>query len=211
MAEPNEDELLRQDMKSITLLLNQAKTGCDESRDRVFELLQPDMERMARRYADIKHRHKAGVSDIVQRSFVKLFENFGSVKANSGAMIRGWIKSVVRNEAKQVSRGFRTQRRDISREQSVGDQGGVEAILNAVDPTPASEAIRKEQLEAVQKAISRLSEDDQKVIRLRTFENKTDEEMVELMGRSKDAVNKLWSRAINKLRKIMLADEQRRQ
>ena len=208
LDQANEEEMLQQDMKSITILLNQAQTGCDESRDRVFELVHPYVERLATRYADIKIRQKAGVSDIVQRSYVKLVENFENVRANSGVKFRAWLKIVVKNEANQLSRGYGTQRRDISREQSADEQGGIAGSINAVRPTPGTEAIRKEQFENVKKAMSRLSEDYQTVIRLRNFEDKNDEEIVLLMGRSKAAVNKLWFRAIKRLQEVMLVNEE---
>ena len=69
------------------------------------------------------------------------------------------------------------------------------------DPTASMIAMREEKAEALMTAIGRLPEDYRQVILWRQVENLPFEEMARRLGRSVDAVRKLWWRALQQLQK----------
>ena len=67
----------------------------------------------------------------------------------------------------------------------------------------------KERIDRFHTALRKLSKDHAEVIRLRNIERLTFKEIGEKMGRSEDAVSKLWYRAIlNFEEKFKSADEE---
>ena len=62
--------------------------------------------------------------------------------------------------------------------------------------TPGSEAIRAEKLIQFHRVLENLPPDYAQVIRLRSLEEQSFKEVSESMGKSYDAVSKLWYRAI---------------
>ena len=69
--------------------------------------------------------------------------------------------------------------------------------------TPATHAIRREQLDALYTALDQLPEDYRKVIQLRSFERLSFPEVAEKMNRSVHSVTKLWYRGFTQLQKLM--------
>ena len=67
------------------------------------------------------------------------------------------------------------------------------------NPTPSTEAMANEKIELLQSALAKMPEDFAAVIRLRNLEELTFNEIAERMGRSYNAVAKLWQRAIVQL------------
>ncbi len=202
-SEPNISQDEPVDMASMTLLIERAKGGCADSREVVFTQLQDYLERVASRQAKRNLMRKAGVSDIVQQSFVKVVQKFEDFRGNSSAEFRGWLKTLVINEAKQMRRSWASKGRDTSRETYIDDELSSSSNLKADDATPRSMAIRKEQARVLQAAIKKLPEDYQLVIRLRNFEQRSYAEIAEQMDRSVEAVTKLWYRAVTKLQASM--------
>ena len=200
---PDNPEQDQADLASMTLLIERARGGCKDSRERVFTQLQSYLETVAHSCAGGQLMRKAGVSDIVQQAFVKVVQKFEDFRGNSSAEFRGWLKTLVLNEARQLRRAWARQQRDTTREEYI-DAGHQD--LGGWDPTPASQAIRKEQAVVLQSAISRLPADYQTVIRLRNFEHRSYDEIAAELGRSVEAVTKLWYRAVVKLQNDLIAE-----
>jgi RNA polymerase sigma-70 factor (ECF subfamily) len=65
--------------------------------------------------------------------------------------------------------------------------------------TPSGQAIAKEQAAALARALDRLPDDYRQVLRLRYEEGRPFEEIAALMGRSANAVGKLFARAVERV------------
>ena len=104
-----------------------------------------------------------------------------------------------------LRRRFReVDKRDVGREASV-DARGADArnqahALPDDTPSPSSHAGRREEETLVEAALAKMPEDYRKVIYLRHRDRRSFAEIGQLMGRSEDAVQKLWERAIQRLR-----------
>jgi RNA polymerase sigma-70 factor (ECF subfamily) len=107
------------------------------------------------------------------------------------------------NNLANFARSFReTGKRKIGREVTLeeGDSSrDGPAGLAASLPSPSGQAMTHEQAEAVKKALDRLPDAYRRVVVLRYQEERSFEEIGGLMGRTPNAVRKLWVRAIERL------------
>ncbi|WP_075082242.1 sigma-70 family RNA polymerase sigma factor [Mariniblastus fucicola] len=197
------------EVSSITLLIREARDGNADARAKVLRQLQPYVISMASRHNADWFRNKHGVSDIVQQSFVKVIENFESFRGSSSAEFRGWLKTLVINEIRQINRELNRQRRDVKRERSLdGAASGPGSNVVLEDPTPASNAIRNEQLAQLQTVINELDEFPKQVVQLRAFEKLSFREIANKLNRSQDAITKTWYRTLIRLQKRMVKAEE---
>jgi RNA polymerase sigma-70 factor (ECF subfamily) len=194
------------DMTSITKLIRKARDGSESARAKVLRQLQPFVISMAATHNDVWFRNKHGVSDIVQQSFVKVIENFDSFRGSSSAEFRGWLKTLVINEIRQMNRDLTRQRRDVKRERSLeaATSGNRDNVVME-DPTPASNAILNEQLGLLKRVVDDLDELPKQVVKLRAFEKLSFREIAKRLNRTQEAVTKIWYRTLIRLQK-QLAD-----
>ncbi len=68
-------------------------------------------------------------------------------------------------------------------------------------PSPRAQVIEAEEARRLRLAMARLSPDHRQVIVLRSWEQLTFAEVARRMQRSEDAVKKLWSRAMQNLKR----------
>jgi RNA polymerase sigma factor (sigma-70 family) len=87
------------------------------------------------------------------------------------------------------------------------DQGAGNSQFIDRCPTPSRQLLADETAAELAAALTRLSSDHQTVIRLRHQLGLQFNEIGERMGRSKDAVQKLWMRAVCRLREELLRGE----
>lgn len=190
------------------MLIEEARGGSEDARSKVLRQLQPYVISMAAQHNELWFRNKHGVSDIVQQSFVKVIENFDSFRGSSSAEFRGWLKTLVINEIRQMNRDLNRKRRDVKRERSLeGAAAGLGDNVIQEDPTPASNAIRNEQLAQLSSVINELDEFPRSVVQLRAFEKLSFREIAARLGRSQDAVTKVWYRTLIRMQKQLVKTE----
>jgi RNA polymerase sigma-70 factor (ECF subfamily) len=142
-------------------------------------------------------RRKLGESDLVQETYLAAFEDLdGFEDRGPGSFVR-WLETVFRHQANdQVKRYVRAQKRSAKREvsTSAADAGPTES-----GPSPSSQAVHNEEREALRRAIDAMTGDDRRVLEL-VHEKRTDfVEAGRAMGRSPEAVRKLYGRAVRRL------------
>lgn len=150
---------------------------------------------------------KISQSDLVQQTYLSAVRLFPTFAGQTEYELRAWLRQILLNELRDANkRYFGTQKRAAHRERSL-DANDDEPPLNhrAVCPLPGpnDRALAAETREGVRRAIGRLSQDDQMVIRLRTFEGRPFDEVGALMNRSGDGVRRLWSRAVQRLGQLL--------
>ena len=119
--------------------------------------------------------------------------------------LRAWLRRLLLNNLGTFARTYRgTAKRAIRGEVNLSPAGlGAGPIdgLATPEPSPSRQAMAREQGEAIKVALARLPEDYRRVILLRYEEGRTFEEVGRVMGRSPEAVRKLWMRAMERLRR----------
>ncbi len=145
---------------------------------------------------------KEGASDLVQDTFLEAQRDFAQFHGASEAELLAWLRRLLLNNVANVTRRYRgTAKRSLEREVALDAQEG-QAILTGL-PTeiesPSGQAVAKEQAAALAGALERLPEDYRQVIRLRYEEGRGFEEIAEHMGRSANAIRKLFARAVERV------------
>lgn len=197
------------DPSLISLLIPQFKSGDPEAREQLIQELQQYLERVADHQMDPATRRKAGASDIVQLSLMRIVEKFDQFRGNTSAELHAWIKRIVINETNKVRRSFHTEKRDMQREISIEGQTESRPERSPKDAhlTPASSALKSERREKFHEVLKLLPADYAQVIRLRSLEGLSFREVGEHMDRSEDAATQLWYRAMLKFEEKLASDE----
>lgn len=149
-------------------------------------------------------RAKGGASDLVQETLLDACRDFAHFQGKTEQELFGWLRRLLLNNLSNFARRYRdTAKRQASVE--VPLESGPASLnwaekLIGHDSTPSALAMAQEQAQAVQRALERLPAEYRQVILLRYQEELPFEEIGRLMGRSSNAAEKLWLRAIERLR-----------
>jgi RNA polymerase sigma-70 factor (ECF subfamily) len=180
-----------------------AQAGSKDALAQMLEAYRGYLLLIASQELDPALRSKGGASDLVQETILEAYKDFARFQGGEEELL-AWLRQLLRNNLANFARRYRdTRKRQMSAE--IPLQGGALSSIPAQtligeDPTPSANAMANEQAEAVEKALQHLPDDYRRVILLRYREELSFEEISKLMGRSANAVEKLWLRAIERLR-----------
>jgi RNA polymerase sigma-70 factor (ECF subfamily) len=194
VASPSED---------ATHWLALARTGSAEALGQVLEACRGYLLLVAQRELDPQLGAKGGVSDLVQETLLDAVRDFPRFQGNSEAELLAWLRRVLLNNLVSFTRRYRAAgKRAVGREVALdGDHSSAErgGLLAADAPSPSAAAMDQEQAAAIQQALERLPEDYRRVIDLRYREERSFEEIGQLLGLTANASRKLWLRAVKRL------------
>jgi RNA polymerase sigma-70 factor (ECF subfamily) len=154
---------------------------------------------------------KVGASDVVEETFLEALHDFGQFQGRSENELLAWLRQILLHNLANLSRQYRdTDKRQIQREVVLGGASAQELLEALPDDgsSPSGHAVRREQDEALQRALAQLPERFRSVIEWRTYERCSFEEIGRRMQRSAGAARKLWARAIERLQQIMGPDDE---
>ena len=187
-------------------LLIQARSGAEEARGALLESYRIYLDLLARVEIGRRLRKKVDASDVVQETFLEAHRNFGSFRGTSEAEFVSWLRSILAARVANLVRHFvGTQARDVRREE--GLEGDLDQSSRAIDrgffalqSTPSQQVVRREQGVLLAAALARLPEEYREVVILRHLEELPFPEVARRMERTVDSVQKLWVRALARLR-----------
>lgn len=183
--------------------LASARAGSPEALGRALEACRVYLTLVAEREMDPALRAKEGASDLVQETFMEAQRAFARFHSSSKEEFLAWLRTLLLNNVADFRRRYRgTEKRAADRE--VALEAGTSSRdwrgnLAAAIATPSGEFVQRETLERVQQALERLPEDYQQVVKYRYLEERSFEEIAQLMGRTSNATRKLFARAIERL------------
>ncbi len=194
---------------SLVDLLNQARGGDAQARDRLFAKCRNYLVVVARAEAGSWLRAKVDPSDIVQQTLLDAHRGLGDFRGSTEAEWLGWLRRILsHNAADYVRHYIGTEKRDAGREVAWGHAGseprlGVAPEPAAPDATPSQLMARREPRTPGGRRDSQLPDDYREVIVLRNLERLPFDEVAQRMGRSRPAVQMLWLRAIRTVQDSM--------
>src|SRR5262249_18558042 len=130
----------------------------------------------------------------------RAFERF---HGGSEAELRAWLRRLLLHHAAKLGRRYRTtQKRRLARERTLEatTSTGRPDTLRTHLPTPSAPIIEQAQAEALERVLEHLPDDYRRVILLRYREERSFEEIGQLMQRSPNAARLLWLRAIERVK-----------
>ena len=185
-------------------LLSNARGGANSSlgelmlvyRDYLFALADDELG------SDLKV--KASASDLVQDSFVEAKRDFRQFTGDTPIEFQRWLRKLLLNNVANVVRGYRgTEKRNVAREVSLPKLNASGSILELAsdDSSPSSIAIRNELFTSMQAAMQMLPQHYQDVIQWRNYDRITFQQIGLKLGRSTEAAQQLWVRALDAIQK----------
>ncbi|QDT09347.1 RNA polymerase sigma factor [Planctomycetes bacterium K23_9] len=122
-----------------------------------------------------------------------------------------WLQQIARRRVVDAHRfHFDAQRRDVSRQQSINSNSGgsgassslgMEALLSASMTSPSAAVSRDIRMVRMNEAISELSEEQKRAVRMRYAEGKPTKEIAKALGKTDVAIRVLLSRSMRVLEK----------
>jgi RNA polymerase sigma-70 factor (ECF subfamily) len=156
-------------------------------------------------------QRKVDASDLVQEACLEAHRCFDQFDGTTEAQFLAWLRTILgRRVAKTVRHFIGTQGRDIRQElendvtesfDRTGRRLGELAIPRAEHPS--QEVLKREQAAVLADALETLPPDYREVMLLRHWEDLTFPQIAERMNRTVDSVQKLWIRALARLKTTM--------
>jgi RNA polymerase sigma-70 factor (ECF subfamily) len=152
---------------------------------------------------------KVDPSDVVQETFLHAVRDFAQFRGSSDKELAGWLRQILAARLADLFRRYcGTQGRDVRLEQALQvelDQSSqvLECGLVAPLSSPSEQAARHERATWLAQTLERLPADYRDVLVLRHLQECDFPEVARRMGRSVEAVKKLWARALAQLRRAL--------
>jgi RNA polymerase sigma-70 factor (ECF subfamily) len=188
------------------LLLREARVGDAATLGRLLELYRHYLALLARVQIGQRLQGKVDASDIVQETFLEAHRNFGRFRGANQAQFLCWLRQILAAKLADLLRHYLgTQGRDVRLEREIEDDLDRSSLLLggglvAPQSSPSQQASQREQAVLLAAALARLPDDYREVLVLRHLEGLTFPEVAARMQRSLDSVEKLWMRALARLR-----------
>ena len=152
---------------------------------------------------------KVDESDLVQDTFLEALRHFGGFRGTTEAELMSWLRQILAGVvANLLRRYYGTQRRNVRLERELADDldrssHALAGGLAARQSSPSERAARREQAVRLADALEQLPADYREAIVLRHLEGLSFPEVARRMDRSVDSVEKLWVRALARLRSVL--------
>lgn len=141
-------------------------------------------------------RVKAGISDLVQETYLEAHQDLEEFRGTTEAEFRQWLTNILQHNIADVGRRYRgAQKRSVSRELHINGDS-----FPGDDPSPSSPVRQAENDAELQRALARLPENYRLAIEYRHRDNLDFAALGERLGVSAEAARKLWARGIERLR-----------
>lgn len=167
------------------------RAGDDESLGHLLVRFLPDLRAFVRLQLGAELREREAVSDVVQSVCLELLRNPARFDFRGEPEFRGWLFQAVANELRDKRRYWNAKKRR-PRSDLLDD----EALLAAYHSlTPSQVAIAREDLQRIEHAFERLSEQHARILLLHRFAGLDISALAEIFERSPEATRKLLHRA----------------
>jgi len=189
--------------ESVARALEDARGGSREALGYALEGCRGYLLQIAWEELDPALRAKGGASDLVQETFLKAQRHFAQFQGQSEAELKAWLRQTLLHNVADFSRLYQqTDKRRVSREVPLAppEPSGTPGPEPAAPTlTPSGEAIQREQAQGIQQALGRLPEEYRRVLQYRYQEQRSFEEIGQLLDLMPNAAGKLWLRAVKRL------------
>lgn len=190
-------------------LIELARAGNRDALDQLFGLCRNYLQVVARVEVETSLRSKVDPSDVVQQTLLEAHRGFGRFQGTSEAEWMAWLRKILSHNAADFVRFWHgTEKRKLRREVRLNGNSDRSSQPGLRDPagsveTPSKLFVREERERLVADAVAQLPDDYREVILLRNLQRLPFDEVARRMGRSRPAVQMLWTRAIRKLQQMV--------
>jgi RNA polymerase sigma-70 factor (ECF subfamily) len=196
----------------VSELLRQARAGDGDALQRLLERYRPLVVLLVRSRCVGPLRRRLDGSDLVQETWLRAAQHIRDFQGEHEAEWRAWLMRIAEREViRQARHHLGAQKRAVGREQplaaapnsSVHGQSRLDQWLQ-IHSSPSAAVMRQERSAELAQALDRLPADYREVLILRHLENLSFADVAERMERTAGAVRVLWTRALKKLRQVLM-------
>jgi RNA polymerase sigma-70 factor (ECF subfamily) len=190
-------------------LLARARREGGPALGELLELYRHYLYLLARAEIGRRLQSRFDPSDLVQETFLAAHRDFARFQGTTEAELVAWLRQVLAARlADQVRWHLKAKRRDARLERRLAEELGqssqdLELQVASRQSTPSAHAARRERAVLLAEALRTLPTDYEEVIVLRHLEGLSFADVANRMGRSVDSVEKLWVRALARLRRAL--------
>jgi RNA polymerase sigma-70 factor (ECF subfamily) len=189
--------------EEVAQSLAAARAGSQEALGAALEACRAYLLLIARQELDPMLRAKGGASDLVQETFLEAQRDFAQFQGTAEEELKAWLRRLLLNNLANFVRRYRqTAKRqaecEVSLEATASSAQGAGRLADE-GPSPSDKALARERDEVVHRALDRLPEDYRLVLLLRYEDGCSFEEIAAQLGRSPNASQKLFARALERL------------
>jgi RNA polymerase sigma-70 factor, ECF subfamily len=187
-------------------LLLQARAGDAGRLGELLECYRRYLGILARVQLGQRLQGKLDAEDLVQDVFLEAHRHFPQFAGTTEGQFLAWLRQILAATlANLIRRYLGTQGRDIRLERELANELAhssrvLDGALVAQVSSPSQAASKREQGVLLADALTELPEDYREVVLLRNLHGLSFPEVAERMGRTVDSVEKLWLRALIRLR-----------
>jgi len=190
-------------------LLTLALRGEQQSLGMLLERYGDYLSLLARLQIGRRLQGKVDAADLVQETFLEAHRNWKRFRGSSEGELLSWLRRILAARTVDLLRRYLGSKgRDIRLERELAlelerSSRFLDAGLFAKQDSPSKQVTRREQGVLLADALAQLPEDYREVLILRHLEGLTFPGVSQRMGRTLDSVKKLWTRALDCLRRSM--------
>jgi RNA polymerase sigma-70 factor, ECF subfamily len=178
----------------VAALLAEVKRGSHKALSRLLEQHRAFLWALASEEIGGETHLTFTVSDVVQSAQLEAVRDLPGFHGTSAGEFRSWLRHILRNNVLDLRRA-----RDRRLPRAKGNSFHEERHADD-DRSPSSHVAAGELGDKLRAAIRELPHDERIVIEMHYFERKTYAEVGKNLGRTPEAVRKLWGRALVRLR-----------
>lgn len=188
--------------RRVMELLREARRGDKVALGRLLEIHRDYLRLLARLEIGRRLQGKIDASDLVQEAFLQASRAFPEFRGRTEAELMAWLRAILASRlSKTLRRYYGTQRRDLRVERALDHSSqALQSIIAASQTSPSGRAAQDERAVFLASAVERLPDDYRDVVILRHVEGLPFAQVARRMDRSVGSVEKLWVRALGKLR-----------
>ncbi len=159
------------------------------------------LQARASRWLGARIRRRMSAADLLQEAWLVAFQRRQDFQDRGAGSLRAWLLGIVDLKARETLRRHDAAMRATDREVTRTERPATGAFAGD-DPSPSAVAMSAERIERVRRAMHELSDDDREVLQLGLEEGLPLREVAVRMNRSRDAVKKLYWRALRRLKEV---------
>jgi RNA polymerase sigma-70 factor (ECF subfamily) len=181
-------------------LLRRLASGDVEPLAQLFETYVPAIAARVRRNVPASVLRRVSVSDILQEVRIVAMERCREFEHRGPGSLRNWLLTIADLKIKEIiRRHVGTAKRDAGREVTRGRRPDTHDMRDA-GTSPSQHAIAHELADLVRSALEALPPEQAEAIRLVRDEHLTLKEVAERLGKSHEAVKKIYGRGLLRLK-----------
>jgi RNA polymerase sigma-70 factor (ECF subfamily) len=190
-------------------LLLRARAGEAAAVGQLLEGYRSYLALLARLQISRRLQGKVDAADLVQETFLEAHRHLARFRGTTEAELASWLRQILATQVAHLVRRYcGSQRRNVLLERELAlelekSSHVLDHGLLAKDSSPSQRAQRREQALLLAEALERLPPDYREVLILRHLEGLTFPQVAQRLGRSVDSVDKLWIRALDRLRRTL--------